>query len=61
MKTYDIPTVSPPAAIQLAWGVVKDWSEQARYERKNRAEAQALYNAITDPAHGVLPWIKSHW
>jgi HEPN domain-containing protein len=49
------------ADLQLHWAVVKDWSEQTRYERKTRAEAQALYDAITDLAHGVLPWIKSHW
>jgi hypothetical protein len=43
------------------WGIVKDWDESARFERKTRAEAQARYNAITDTAHGVLPWIRLHW
>jgi hypothetical protein len=49
------------ASLQLCWAVVKDWSEQTRFERKNRAEAQGLYDAIAEPAHGVLPWIKTHW
>lgn len=45
----------------LCWAVVKDWSEQARYEKKSRAEAKALYDAIMDPANGIMQWIKSHW
>jgi hypothetical protein len=48
-------------ALLLCWAVVKDWNEQSRYERKTRVEAKALYDAITDPAHGVLQWIKAHW
>jgi HEPN domain-containing protein len=48
--------------LQRNWGVVRDWDEESRFERKTtRAEAQALYDAITDSAHGVLPWIKLHW
>jgi hypothetical protein len=50
------------ADLDVNWTVVKDWDEKARYERKRtRAEAEALYKAITDLGHGVLPWIKSHW
>ncbi len=47
--------------LQINWAVVKDWNERSRYERKTRVEAQAIYDAITDPAHGVLQWIKAHW
>ncbi len=44
------------------WGTVKDWTEESRYERtRTRAEAYRLFNAITDPRHGVLPWIKQRW
>lgn len=43
------------------WGVVKDWSEESRDQRKTVAEAQELIAAITDAAHGVLPWIKQRW
>jgi HEPN domain-containing protein len=43
------------------WAVVKDWSEQKRYHRIDKAEAEALYTAITDGTHGVLPWIKTQW
>jgi HEPN domain-containing protein len=55
------PLLPSDPAFQINWGIVKDWSEQDRYEQKSRAEALALYNAITDPTHGVLPWIKTHW
>jgi HEPN domain-containing protein len=50
------------ADLDLNWTLVKDWDEKARYERKRtRAQAQGLYDAVTDSAHGVLPWIKSRW
>jgi HEPN domain-containing protein len=56
------PALDADPDLSRNWGIVKDWDEQARYERKTtRAEAQGLYNAITDPTHGVLPWIKAHW
>lgn len=43
------------------WDIVKDWDEQARYQEKTAVEAKALYDAIAEPSHGILPWIKSHW
>ena len=43
------------------WGIVKDWSEQARYEKHNEREAQDLYSAVADRKHGVLRWIKHYW
>jgi hypothetical protein len=43
------------------WGTVKDWNESSRYERKTRAEARRLYEAIADKKHGVLSWIKRRW
>jgi HEPN domain-containing protein len=47
--------------LEANWGMVKDWSEESRYERKTQAQAQQLIAAITDAAHGVLPWIKQRW
>jgi HEPN domain-containing protein len=49
------------SALWLNWQVVKDWSEVARYQRKTRDNAEKLYQAVTDSANGVLPWIKSRW
>ncbi|MGO8752313.1 MAG: hypothetical protein ACLQNE_40765 [Thermoguttaceae bacterium] len=50
---------NPALATNLT--IVKDWSESSRYERHSQAEAQELYDAITDAANGVLPWIKVRW
>ena len=48
--------------LDLNWSTVKDWDEKARFERRRtRAQAQSLYDAITDSAHGVLPWIRLRW
>jgi HEPN domain-containing protein len=47
--------------LEANWSVVKDWTEESRYERKTQAQAQRLIAAITDAAHGVLPWIKQRW
>ncbi|NIR14928.1 HEPN domain-containing protein [Candidatus Bathyarchaeota archaeon] len=43
------------------WGIVKDWKETSRYERRTRQEAEAIYAAITNREHGVLKWIRQHW
>jgi hypothetical protein len=48
------------------WIIVESWKETFRYELRDtneaKREAEALYRAVTDPAHGVLPWIQSlHW
>jgi hypothetical protein len=48
--------------VDARWVVVKDWSEQSRYERgKPEADVRQFIEAITDPADGVLPWIRSRW
>lgn len=53
------------AAVNLAldnnWSIVKDWDEKARYQQMTETQARGLYEAVTDPANGVLPWIKAHW
>lgn len=44
------------------WAVVKDWSEQKRYEADtSEKSARDLVSAITDPKHGVLPWLQKFW
>jgi len=49
------------AELQANWAVVKDWSEESRYQMSGDAKAREIYSAITDVDHGVLPWIKLHW
>jgi HEPN domain-containing protein len=43
------------------WAVAKDWQETSRYAQRTKAEAETLYEAITNNPHGVLPWIRLHW
>lgn len=48
-------------AFEVNWGIVKDWSEESRYESHSRQEAEDLLNAISDQRNGVLPWLRRHW
>ena len=51
--------MSKDATVSLQWDIVKDWSEQSRYEiGKTDKDAMDLYNAIEK---GVLPWVKARW
>lgn len=43
------------------WSMVKDWSEESRYQIHNRQKALDIYSAITDPNHGVLQWLQQHY
>ena len=43
------------------WNEVKDWTEQSRYARATKTDAETLSEAIADKKHGVLLWIKGHW
>jgi HEPN domain-containing protein len=46
---------------QAYWGIVAEWSPDARYATQDSMSAQLLWQAIGDPDHGVLKWIKIHW
>lgn len=44
------------------WAVIKQWSEQKRYEVKiAQSDAKDLLTAITDPVSGVITWVKKLW
>lgn len=43
------------------WSLVKDWSEESRYEMRTKPEAYDLLEAISNSKHGVLQWISRHW
>lgn len=45
----------------LNWSIVRDWSEESRYELKSAQAAQALFEAVSHPEHGVLEWLRHHW
>jgi len=43
------------------WAVVKDWSENSRYEKHTAIKAQDLCSAIFNTRNGVLRWIRRYW
>lgn len=46
----------------IFWTVMKDWSEQLRYETTiSRAMAEQLIEAAENNQSGVLKWVRSHW
>ena len=47
--------------LKLSWAIVKDWSEEARYETGiTGSQARDLYSACTR-RNGVLPWVRKRW
>lgn len=73
--THDLTTLLKMARLETAidaeskrdrefkvnWYVVKQWSEQSRYEVPDRKQAEDLFNAVADRKHGVLRWIRQYW
>lgn len=43
------------------WLIVSRWSEQSRCDSASRQLAIDFVNAIDDPDHGVLAWVRRHW
>ena len=61
LKTdFDVAMQADPD-LRDNWDIVKEWNESSRYARKTKADAKALYEAITDRKHGVLSWLKRRW
>ena len=56
----DAALVAEPA-LEVNWTIASQWQEETRYQTKTQAEAQALYNAINEPNHGVMKWIRARW
>lgn len=48
-------------SFEVNWAIVKDWSEQARYQVSSVAQATAMYDVIANKRHGVLRWIRQYW
>jgi HEPN domain-containing protein len=48
-------------ALDIFWGVTKDWKETSRYEEKTEAEAKALHEAVSNNTDGVFRWIQTRW
>jgi HEPN domain-containing protein len=43
------------------WGIVKDWSNESRYERITPKTAKDFYQAVVARSNGILAWIRQHW
>lgn len=49
-------------AFRLNWAIVKDWSEESRYDLGiTSAQARDLSSACTGRRYGVLPWVRQRW
>lgn len=73
--THDLPALIKVAGLEAElqaeidrdrvfeqnWAIVKDWSEESRYQTTNRAKAHDLYWAIAGRQHGVMRWLRQRW
>ena len=48
-------------ALGVNWGLSRAGTKGMRYQFKAEPEARRLYQAVTEAANGVLPWIRNHW
>ena len=46
---------------QRHWEVVREWTEQSRYQKHLPESARILLLRASDRHHGVISWIKLHW
>ncbi len=42
----------------LRWDIVLEWTEESRYGDYSADAAAALIEAIENPEHGILPWLR---
>jgi HEPN domain-containing protein len=49
------------AYLSKNWGIVNGWDESSRYVLTSKADARAMVEAVADPKHGMMPWIKQRW
>ena len=48
--------------LDLSWVIVKDWSEQMRYETSISPDIERpFYQAVTGRRSGILPWLRKRW
>ena len=43
------------------WAIVKDWTENSRYQNPSEKESKDLYSAVTSKQNGVMQWIEKYW
>jgi hypothetical protein len=47
--------------LDVNWKSVEGWKPESRYESRGQQEAQTIFEAISDPDHGVLSCIRQYW
>jgi hypothetical protein len=57
---FDAEAKGDPA-FRANWAVVKDSSEESRYQSPIQQQAQDILDAIGDSQHGVLQWLRKNW
>ena len=54
--------VKMDANLERNWTIVKDWSENNRYETVVPEDtARDFYRAVTGRSGGILPWLRKRW
>lgn len=43
------------------WGIVTQWTTDARYRMIDQVDSTAMIIAVTDETNGIFPWITRHW
>jgi len=43
------------------WLLATQWSESSRYEMIDQFRALEMVNAVAEPDHGVVAWLRTHW
>lgn len=65
IKTAGLQTVldneTRNKSFQLNWTLVKDWTEESRYQKHPEQVARDIYSAIAEQGNGVFEWVKRHW
>ena len=49
------------ATFAVNWALVKDWSEEARYQLHDETKVRDFWRAVVDRRKGILAWLKAHW
>ncbi len=56
---FDLRAKADPAFL-ANWSAVCGWNEASRYNHlRTETEARDMFAAVSDPASGVLPWLKT--
>jgi HEPN domain-containing protein len=61
LEAVRLADVAANRGLRNSWLVVKDWTEQSRYQTKSHFAAKKLYSAIVDQPQGVMQWMRGHW